>query len=116
MVKFWISRGERQAKVSSQPLSSEEQTLTCQGYAQKKPWGYNLGERRDPGERFYFQGPSPPSSRKVTFLRESLEGLVMALIGSRSSGYVLGTIDGIVLPIPNDGPIPSVSSHKSPLI
>lgn len=54
---------------------------------------------------FYFQGPSPPSSRKVTFLRVNPEELVMVLLGSRSSGYVLGTIDGIILPILNDGAI-----------
>lgn len=54
---------------------------------------------------FYFQGTSP-SFRKVTFLRVNPEGLVMVLIGSRSSGYMFGTIHGIILPIPSDGPIP----------
>lgn len=93
--------------------------ITCQGYAQKKPRGYYLGEKRDPGEMFYFQGTPPPSSRKMTFLRLNLEGLLLVLIGSRSSGYMLGTIDGIILPIPNDGPIPGhllpqVLSNQTP--
>lgn len=42
----------------------------------------------------------------------NLEGLAMVLIGCRSSGYMLGTRDGIILPIPSVslleiiGPIP----------
>lgn len=69
---------------------------------------------KDPGEMFYFQGPSPPSSRKVTFPSANLEGLVMVLLGSRSAGYMFGPIDGIILHIPSDGPIPGCLLPRVP--